>query len=187
MAKVWYYSDPHFYHSKIIEYCNRPFKDGQEMSELLIQLYNETVAPGDHVWFLGDLVMWRGSRFQCEAFGRLIARLHGKKRLILGNHDRLPMQAYIDTGFEKIQADHRHEGLLFSHIPLHPSSVQKARANVHGHIHDNQGKDFPPIIRDGQVIPYINISVEVTGYRPVDLDWINTKVREAQRGHTRDA
>ena len=34
---IYFTSDLHFYHEKIIHHCNRPFRDAQEMNEKLIQ------------------------------------------------------------------------------------------------------------------------------------------------------
>lgn len=41
---IYFTSDLHFYHEKIIHHCNRPFRDAQEMNEKLIQNWNSIVA-----------------------------------------------------------------------------------------------------------------------------------------------
>ena len=51
---IWFTSDTHFDHKNIIKYCNRPFKDIDEMNAELERRWNAVVAPGDRVFHLGD-------------------------------------------------------------------------------------------------------------------------------------
>ena len=41
---VWFTSDTHFGHAKIIEYCDRPFADVQEMNETLVEINMHTIT-----------------------------------------------------------------------------------------------------------------------------------------------
>lgn len=85
---VWFTSDMHFGHAKIVEYCDRPFRDAGGnpdvafMTETLVKNWNERVAPDDTVFVLGDAVMGRR-----EETLPTLARLNGDKVLIMGNHD----------------------------------------------------------------------------------------------------
>lgn len=51
---IWFTSDTHFGHANIIKYCNRPYKDTEEMNADLIKRWNSTVGKDDLVWHLGD-------------------------------------------------------------------------------------------------------------------------------------
>ena len=82
MNKIYFTSDHHFGHANIIRFCNRPFKDVEEMNEELIRRWNERIGPEDEVYHLGDFAMSRG-----EAFDRIAERLNGTKDLIVGNHE----------------------------------------------------------------------------------------------------
>jgi calcineurin-like phosphoesterase family protein len=99
---------------------------------------------------------------QQDQFIHFMRRLNGHKRLVLGNHDHFPMHVYNSAGIQKIVGSHRHAGLVYSHWPLHPTSIasDKIIANVHGHIHQN---DSPP----GK---YVNVSVERINYTPILLE-----------------
>jgi calcineurin-like phosphoesterase family protein len=181
----WFASDHHFWHENIIKYCGRPFSDTKEMNAYLIDKHNTFVKPEDHVSFLGDVTMWRGGRLERQLFIDLIRSMNGHKRLYLGNHDHWPTQVYLDAGFEKIYGTWRdNNGILFSHIPVHPTAMGSAIANVHGHIHQNKSPD--PVIsinkKTQKVLykPYINISLEVTNYRPVSLEQIKDLIEKAK-------
>lgn len=77
----WFTSDLHFYHRRVIEYCNRPFKDVEEMTSHIMKVWNETVKPDDTIYVLGDFSLnpkW--SKI-------LVPQLNGTKILVAGNHD----------------------------------------------------------------------------------------------------
>ena len=84
MAKIFYTSDTHFQHDRIIELSNRPFRDVAEMDDTLIRNWNSVVGPQDIVWHLGDFSLKLG---QTERLAWIFHELAGIKRLILGNHD----------------------------------------------------------------------------------------------------
>jgi calcineurin-like phosphoesterase family protein len=82
MKMIWFTSDMHFGHQNIISYCNRPFRDVDEMRETLIRNWNAVVAPDDIVYIVGDAAM--GHR---EMTLPALKRCNGHKYLVPGNHD----------------------------------------------------------------------------------------------------
>lgn len=78
----WFYSDPHFGHSKIVELAGRPFADIDEHDAILVRRYNERVRPD-------DVVLWLGDAFLCptERARTIVAQLNGRKLSLVGNHD----------------------------------------------------------------------------------------------------
>lgn len=154
---VWFTSDLHFGHANIIRYCGRPFADADEMDEALIDRWNERVGASDDVIVLGDLALGRIT----ESLA-LVERLHGRKQLIAGNHDRCwsghgpkaePwVERYLDAGFEAV-----HQGtialqlagrrVLAGHFPYVGDSHDEDRYQdhrpadrgdwlLHGHVHE---------------------------------------------------
>lgn len=77
-------SDTHFSHARISELAGRPFTSVEEMDAELIRRWNELVAPDDVVLHLGDLALG-----PIEESIRLTSRLHGRRYLVPGNHDRV--------------------------------------------------------------------------------------------------
>ena len=80
----YFTSDTHFFHKKVIEYCNRPFRDVEQMNEYLVYAWNTVVMEQDAIVnFVGDFSFGTTDQTK-EIFGRL----KGRKRLIVGNHDK---------------------------------------------------------------------------------------------------
>lgn len=52
--QVWFTSDTHFGHENTIRFCNRPFKNAEEMNAELIRRWRETVPEDGIVFHLGD-------------------------------------------------------------------------------------------------------------------------------------
>ena len=74
---IWFTGDQHFWHTNIIQYCNRPFANVEEMDEALIDAWNKVVMPDDLVYHLGDFTL--GNRLIAEKYFK---RLHGYIRVL---------------------------------------------------------------------------------------------------------
>lgn len=133
--------------------------DIDTMDQAMIEVWNNTVAPDDIVWHLGDVAMGQIDR----SLG-FVSMLNGHKRLVAGNHDRLhpsyskdeAKQAswtarYYEAGFEAISLggmmDIAQQSVLLCHFPYvgdsegedrYPEHRPEDRGDVliHGHIHD---------------------------------------------------
>jgi calcineurin-like phosphoesterase family protein len=78
---IYFSSDHHFWHTNIIRFCNRPYASIEEMNEMLILNWNNTVKPDDIVYYLGDFSL------ATRPVETVTPRLNGKKFLVPGNHD----------------------------------------------------------------------------------------------------
>lgn len=168
---IWFISDTHFHHANILRFTGmsgqplRNFSSVEEMNEHMVDRWNEVVKPGDKVYHLGDVSFRYG-----EELASIMGRLRGQKRLILGNHDQLK-GTNLASFFQKVVMWRvfRAEGFVCSHVPLHRGSFPHQTAlNVHGHIHER-------VVPDPQ---YMNVSVEVTDYRPVHMDEIMLRIKQ---------
>lgn len=179
MKNVFLIADLHFGDSDMCSLLKedghpiRPFKSIEEHDATLIENWNKVVThPSDKVYVLGDVAQ---KRKDIENFGKL----NGKKILIKGNHDIYEMKEYAKY-FKDIRATHRLDnGILMSHIPIHPSSFGKAhKVNVMGHIHDKKvmmeiTSDLIPKYSENTIyVPdprYMCVSCEQINYTPIEL------------------
>ena len=83
MPNTWITADTHWGHCRILEYCQRPFKDHEHMNEGIIQRFLEVLRPGDTLYHLGDV---------CHTefpVAKWLDRMPGiQVHLIYGNHDK---------------------------------------------------------------------------------------------------
>jgi calcineurin-like phosphoesterase family protein len=168
--RIFVVSDTHFDHTNIIRYCNRPFRypnkspNKEAMNRTLISNWNLTVSPNDIVYFVGDLRFGRGSRPP----GYWLKRLNGQKIMIKGSHDRDIRRA---REFQALN----YNGIRF--LLVHdPNDARTRNWNgwiIHGHKHRDKRGHCPtryPFINGHNKT--INVNVELTGYKPVNLDYI---------------
>lgn len=178
MGKIWVTSDTHFGHENIIQYCNRPFKNAWRMTNQMKEMWNDTVGEYDKVYHLGDVYF--GNGWGQEFWMEFFPSLHGKKRLILGNHDD-GKDPVLLKNFEKILVWRAFGdlGLLLTHVPVHPSTLGEnprrptGWLNVHGHTHE---KGEPEEHKE----KYKCVCVEHTDYKPILLDEL-IKIAEERR------
>ena len=95
--QVWFTSDTHFGHENIIRFCNRPFRNAEEMNAELIRRWRETVPKDGIVFHLGDFA--HGSS---RLWNDILNALPGRKYLILGNHDMKTIRQGFMSHFELV-------------------------------------------------------------------------------------
>jgi calcineurin-like phosphoesterase family protein len=187
-------SDTHFGHKNIIKYSNRPFNDVQHMNEMLIKNWNDTVAPDDLVFHLGDVALgpW-------EDWDRVLTRLNGYKVLVVGNHDRIfkgekprMQERFADTYHQWFDEIHDNiTGLMIdlgfhvnlSHFPYDGDSHDGDRFTehrledrgtvlIHGHTHaeyNSKGLDARVSYSKANTLQ-IHVGQDAWNYRPVSED-----------------
>ncbi len=186
-TNIWFTADTHFWHSNVIKYTKRPFKNVYDMNQTLINNWNKVVKSNDIIYILGDLCL-SGSKKAKE----IISQLNGYKILIQGNHDKSKTRI-LKWGINEIHPELiikiNNTPVRLSHYPYRPSKWRilwykiiyylkfkspkyknifkhfaKYRINdniwlLHGHIH-NKWK-----IKQNM----INVGVDVWHYIPVSL------------------
>ena len=166
MPAVFLYSDPHFSHLGVCKFMGpdgftklRPWDSPEEMDDELVRRFNERVGVKDKVYFLGDVAINRRGL-------KVLERLKCKDLvLIRGNHDIFRDDEYRRY-FRELRAYHVLNGLILSHIPLHPESLGRFGTNIHGHTHANR-----VLLPDGSIdVRYWCACVEQTDFAPILLE-----------------
>lgn len=183
MPATFFISDTHFGHEKTCTVFKRedgsplrPFSCAEEMDEFMIKAWNDRVRPNDKVYHLGDVVINR-------KFLNVLARLNGDKVLIRGNHDIFKLEDYGQY-FRDIRAFDVKNGMIFSHVPVHPESLGRFGTNIHGHLHANRVMKIVGVdVKTGElkygkeVDPrYFNVSVEQIDFTPISLEELNQRI-----------
>lgn len=163
---IFFSSDHHFFHDKIIEYCARPFRDITHMNDEMLRRWNSVVSNDDVVIYLGDLTASLRNRH--DELRSLIPSLNGRKFLIMGNHDHQSSQWYLDAGFEKVVDFVNLGGVFLIHYPLHEAirrgvdstSWGSVEHVVHGHTHK-----LVPNLEN-----HFNVAVDHHDFMPVPME-----------------
>ena len=185
MPAVFLVSDTHFGHAGVCRFMRndgvtklRPWDNPEEMDEFMVKAWNERVRPNDKVYHLGDVVINRKAL-------SIMHRLNGDKVLIRGNHDIFRDDEYRQH-FRELRAYHVMNGMILSHIPVHPESLGRFGVNIHGHLHTNRVKKILGVdVRTGE-FKYSNendpryhcVCVEQTDFRPILFEDVIKRIKE---------
>ena len=165
--KTWAIGCLHLGHHNIYKFRRddgellRPYADNAaDGDDYVLQRWQETIAPNDKVYVMGDVVIAR------KAFPKLEG-LNGRKVLIKGNHDIFKLKDYLPY-FDDIRAEHKVDRFILSHRPIHPDMPHWCIGNIHAHTHDRfvQMDTEEGRVRDPR---YFNTCVEANDFRPVLL------------------
>ena len=137
----------------------RDFKNMDEMHGYIVRRWNEVVNVNDKVYILGDITWGEEGLLYLNA-------MKGRKILVKGNHDNVfncrKYLSYFDDIHGVKPLTHNGVSMVLTHVPVHPSCLERWDINVHGHLHSNTIDDER----------YFNVSVEQVDYTPLSLDQI---------------
>lgn len=183
MGKIFFTSDLHFGHERVLQFDNRPFQSVEEMDTELVRRWNAKVGKGDLVYVLGDLI-WKSRNNDAEA---IIKSLNGQILLIKGNHDRFLHNSKAKTALAGIKdyddiavtlEDGTSRRCILSHyfIPMYNGHRHQA-IHLHGHSHFTDEADVEIDIAEklnslGFRNEIYNVGCMYWNYEPVTLDEI---------------
>lgn len=157
---VFFTADTHFGHAAARALYRRPFPSVAAMDEAMVERWNEAVGPGDEVWHLGDFAV--GAQAVAGA-GALLARLNGRKHLVVGNNDPPAVAALPGWASAAHYAELEVDGVrvVLCHYAFRTwRDAGRGSVNLHGHSH---GRLRPLLPRQADV------GVDARDFRPVSL------------------
>lgn len=162
---TYFTADPHLLHDKIIEYCDRPFKNTEWMWRGIKKNWNSVVQTNDEVWILGDLSM-KGIAHKA-VLTKMIESLNGTKHLVYGNHDRMKPRDYSDMGILSQHHPVFHfkkepQYWFLGHDPAIAVALPKGSVYLCGHVHGLFDQFKSPT-----GVSVINVGVDVRNFVPV--------------------
>jgi len=168
----WFTSDYHLGHANIIKYCERPFKDIEEMNKVIIRNHNSRVKPEDVVFHIGDFC-FKNTEGGKEGEGALdraehyLKQLNGRFVFIQGNHDS---NNSLKTCIQNVTIKLGGENIFLTHIP--EDFNHNFKLNLVGHVHQawkikkvNHGKNI-----------LINVGIDVWKFMPINIEEILREV-----------
>lgn len=167
MGKIRFIGDTHFNHRNIISYTSRTkyfdIGDVETMEDEIVRRWNSVTDKDDLVYHVGDFGF--GTE---EEIKRLLSRLNGTVRLLLGNHDkRRTPHWYDDLGFDAVYEFPfiLEDWFIVSHEPIKYLTNKMPYINIHGHTHDEEYKNPRRV----------NVCWEVLDGYPVDFEEIKAR------------
>jgi len=181
---IWLTSDLHLFHNQEFIYKSRGFDTVEQMNEAIEANWNTVVQDEDDVYVLGDLMV--GGKGDGNAEGmKIVARLKGRKHVVIGNHDTDTRIALYraEPGIVEVQyaLRFRYRGYSFylSHYPsittnLQHETLKQGVINLFGHTHSKEH-----FYND---VPFMyNVALDAHENRPVSIDEVLEEVRGKYR------
>ena len=173
--KVYFTADTHFNHANIIKFCNRPFKNVEQMNETLIANWNYVVGENDIVFHLGDFCLGGAAEWT-----KLLDRLNGKIYLILGNHDLKNIRQGFIQRFEHVALQMfimvDKQKMYLAHYPfLCFEGGYKDVWQLFGHVHTRKNNTGIDAERLQYLYPtQYDVGVDNNDFKPVSFEEVKS-------------
>ncbi len=159
---VWLTADPHLGHQGLLDNPNntRPWTKIDKHDKALLRNARELIKPSNVLIVVGDLTLAGSQR--SHVVEQYIRRLPNCTKIpVLGNHDRLKAQKYVEYGFSIAATSLVLPGnVLVVHDPSAATVWPKDKPVICGHVHDLF-----------QVLDnVVNVGVDVWDFKPVQLE-----------------
>lgn len=185
-SKIFFTSDTHFFHENIIKFCNRPFKNAEEMNYKLIQNWNEKIPTDGLVFHLGDFG-WGGYK----EFKNIRDQLNGEIILIKGNHDfkngcqsKTQFNTLFKLTTQQLFIEIEGRKILLNHNPFlcYGGTYRDPKGLVYqlfGHVHSGKNAKGKDIDRLKFLFPtQYDVGVDNNDYTPISWEEVNGKIEK---------
>ncbi len=189
LDRVWVTADHHFGHENIIGFCNRPVSDVGEMDKMLIDNWNEVVAPTDLVIHLGDFTLGGVTQAQ-EYFAQLNGTIcvmeyswHHDKRWVK-THLQLKSKSGANVKLFPpmvvLEVPKLGDGTYPLAITLchYPMAVWDRKHHGAWHLHGHSHGKYRPPHQDDLGYACQDIGVDCCDFRPLNLAQVSIRIAE---------
>ena len=165
---IYYISDLHFGHQRVIEMDGRPFETIEQMDETIMERWNERVTEEDDVYIVGDFAY-----HNAYTASWYLRRLRGRKHLIIGNHDYNTVQdekaLECFASVEKmLRITDNGRTVCLCHYPIAEwNGKRHGGYHVYGHLHVRRDEVYAFMSRFDRAL---NAGCMLSGYRPATLE-----------------
>ena len=167
MSKTYFTADPHFHHRNIIEYCDRPFADVEEMNTALLDNINTLVQPDDTLYLVGDIVYGHPARVTLAMAEETIKKIRCRNLILIpGSHDedfaaKLPHLFKAVSPLLDIKV--HGQGITLCHYSMRSwKSSHHGTWSLFGHHHGRLPVDEATLAMD--------VGVDPNNYRPLSFE-----------------
>lgn len=133
MQSQYYIADLHLGHGDGILRFRGGFENWEAHDQFVVDQINETVNPTDSLYIAGDAVITdKGIKYLQKIACRNIYLIPGNH---CGERTQLASMPYKRiTGALTVRVGNYN--CIVTHIPIHPSELDRWDINIHGHLHD---------------------------------------------------
>lgn len=176
---IFFTSDQHFGHENALKFDRRPFGSTEQMEKEMVDRWNNKVMPTDTVYILGDFI-WKS-----DNAAELLHRLHGKKIVLKGNHDKWLRKEENREALEAVKdyddilvelKDGTRRRCILCHYPIHfYNGHYRGSIMLYGHTHTTREEwmvqQYASWLKEQNCpVEMYNVGCMHWGYEPVTLD-----------------
>ncbi len=176
---IWFTSDTHFGHKKVLEYHRPHFSSVEEMDDYLIDKINEFVEPNDRLYHLGDFQLTGN---YLENAQKYLSRIRCREvHLVFGNHDRTSLRKLFRSARHIKQVTYNGRVFVLCHYPMWSwPKKQYGAIHLYGHCHGNAEDELDRLL-PGRLSMDVGLDAvkKWTGeYRPVSYEEVLDRLKE---------
>ena len=127
---VGFIGDIHLGHKAIAKM--RGFDDIDEYNKEVIKRINSVVNKKTLLILVGDITM------ETRKYYPLLKEINCRLVVVGGNHDTKELIGELLNYVESVVGAFEYKGFIITHIPIHPSCLERYRANIHAHLHEKE-------------------------------------------------
>lgn len=170
--KIFFTSDIHFGHKWLLDFNKRPFNSVEEMDNILIKNWNDTVPIDALIFVLGDIGETDDKRIL-----EIFSQLNGTKILMRGNHDTIFKHGTLQDIFTEIHdlleieifdaIEYQYQKIVLCHYPMFDwNNFHEGSWQLFGHIHTRELPEFTTLNTKLFAQQY-DVGVDGNSFRPI--------------------